>query len=265
MFVEIAHKQPAEDLNKDFFYRGIFTKKMIERFCLKVHTSAFQWRENKAYNLYGWLMSQVSEAFGDDVHKDGFSPISQYLKIPNGDDKDHAEWDITLLSDEASEELADTIDNITVIPLKDGMAEVTGSEWESLADPSEAAVDTDISTIHFLTTTSFKVNGRYKVLPDVEHIVSSMINQWNILSDDVISEDEKTAITEGLVVRGFKMHSSAFRLKKVSIPGFKGEITIEQKIKDQRIRDLWKKAAGLSQYTGLGIKTTLGMGGVSIN
>ena len=80
-----------------------------------------------------------------------------------------------------------------------------------------------------------------------------------LLEDD----DAIQMLTNNLRIRSYRLKSSTYRLKQNSIPGFCGEIVISSKLSPPML-ELWKILLIFSEYAGIGIKTALGMGGVSI-
>lgn len=69
------------------------------------------------------------------------------------------------------------------------------------------------------------------------------------------------AMAVGLLCRRFQLRDRTFFLKGNAIPGFVGEMTL-----DNRLSGFHRELAGalltFAGYAGVGIKTSLGMGGV---
>lgn len=68
-------------------------------------------------------------------------------------------------------------------------------------------------------------------------------------------------MAQGLECSGFQLRSQTYYLKGNSIPGFTGWMTLENRLTGFH-RQLADALLIFSGYTGIGIKTTLGMGGV---
>ena len=69
------------------------------------------------------------------------------------------------------------------------------------------------------------------------------------------------ALAVGLRPRSFGLHDQTYYLKGNSIPGFVGELTLENRL-DGFHRELANALLYFADFAGVGIKTTLGMGGV---
>ena len=68
-------------------------------------------------------------------------------------------------------------------------------------------------------------------------------------------------LSEGLLLRHFTLTDRSFPLKGHRIPGFVGAWDLENGLSGEA-RQLLNALLYFSQFSGLGIKTTLGMGGV---
>ena len=69
-------------------------------------------------------------------------------------------------------------------------------------------------------------------------------------------------LADGLRISDYALRSTGFRLKETVIPGFTGRLTI---LLSPPLAELWSTLLSWAEYSGIGIKTTLGMGGVSID
>ena len=117
--------------------------------------------------------------------------------------------------------------------------------------------------LEFLTPTAFKSNGRYVILPDVRYIFQSLMNKYGVSSPDMEMYDEETLeqlVQNSNIIR-YKLKSVYFPMEGIKIPSFKGELSI----KVNGTATMAKYAQLLTdfgEYSGIGIKTAMGMGGV---
>ena len=58
----------------------------------------------------------------------------------------------------------------------------------------------------------------------------------------------------------YNLRTTRYPLKNVRIPSFAGSVVLESRLA-QPMQEIWKLLLHTAQYTGIGIKTTLGMGG----
>ena len=91
------------------------------------------------------------------------------------------------------------------------------------------------------------------------------MKKWNGCLPECPIEDEDGEGLEtmacGLRCRRFQLRNQMYYLKGNSIPGFVGELTIENRLNGFH-RQLADALLLFSAYSGVGVKTTLGMGGV---
>ena len=114
-----------------------------------------------------------------------------------------------------------------------------------------------------VTTTSFKVDQQYTIFPEAFRIYRYLLRQWNQFTtfEMMDSDDLLAALESATFIRDYNLRMGMYGLEGVKIRGFRGEIVMQFKrnLVMQRILSL---LTYYSQFTGLGIKTALGMGGV---
>ena len=225
-------------------------------------------RPEWGYRLYAALLEKAPASFGADVHQDAVTPISQHLNIgPNG----NLVWTINLLGERAEKTLSGVVENVPCYWLEKEKASlaVTHIDSKTVADTdglfSLAAEHGGGHQLHFQTATAFKSQGSYLNLPTQRLIVQSLIRKWNGCVTECPIEDEDgqgaDAIADGLRIKGFRLHDQLYYLKGSSIPGFVGELTVENRLVGFH-RQLLDALLCFADFAGIGIKTALGMGGV---
>jgi len=136
---------------------------------------------------------------------------------------------------------------------------------EMLLEHAKSIQDITKPTMEFLTPTSFKSNNEYLLFPSVEHIIRNLINRWNNYSTCFIIDDEDAILSliQSTRIAGYRLQSSYFRMKGTQIPGFRGEVRFSTKLSIP-IGELYKIILYFAQFSGVGIKTSLGMGATKI-
>ena len=224
-------------------------------------------RSEWAYRLYAALLEQAPPSFGDTVHRDAVTPLSQFLTV---DKRGTLIWTVNLLGRESERVLSGTLDCLRQLKLERGLylsvQECCRTEMKDVdALFALAKRNCGIHQLVFRTATTFKSQGRYQNLPSTRLILQSLIKKWNgsILDCPIDDEDGDglDALSVGLRCRNFELRDRLYYLKGNSIPGFIGTLTLENHM--QGFHRLLADALLLfSSYAGIGIKTTLGMGGV---
>ena len=217
-----------------------------------------------AYPMYAALLERAAPEFGSQVHSGAATPVSQYVV---GD-----LWKISVFGEWAIEALAPVLDAMDSVFLN-RMGQrirftdcvVTGIEGvEELLD----APWVDRGTMRLLTPTAFKSGGAYQLLPTQRLVIQSLIQKWNGCFGDVCPiEDEGGGVdvlAEGLRYRSLRLDSEVYPMKHTRIPGAIGSIGIDDRLEGVH-RQLINALLTFGTFSGLGIKTALGMGGMTIS
>ena len=219
-----------------------------------------------AYRLYAALLEQAPTDFAEWVHADSVSPVSQFLEVG-----ETLRWHVTLLGRPAEEALGPVLDTLVPLRLRKGDALLTptldGKETVQDVDAlfQQAAGADRRHELHFVTPTAFKSRGTYLILPSMRLILQSSIKKWNSCFPDCQIEDEDgqglEAMAEGILCSRLCLQDDHYRLKRQTIPGFIGTLLLENRLSGfhAQLANVLLLFAG---YAGVGIKTTLGMGGV---
>ena len=218
-----------------------------------------------AYRLYSWLLSQLSPEEGERFHSQAEHPISQYLCIEQG----KAVWHISLLNEEAYALFSPVLDTVESMGLRRGTVFVSerrqfSTEYRDLALSSQDN-PSQIAVLQLLTPMAFKQGGRYVAFPQERLILQSLLNRWNAFSGDYPIEDDDAIrmLERGIHFGDYTLRSQRYPLKATSIPGFMGELTMISRL-PAPMQELWTALLRFAPYSGIGIKTALGMGGIRI-
>ena len=197
-----------------------------------------------AYRLYAWLLTRMPREEGDWLHQTGEHPISQFLSY----DKDTQQmvWTVNLLCTELETRLSPPLLETNTIDLhgcpisveRQTIRKVPGPEALIFQGREQCRKRVEI---RFLTPTAFKQAG------------------YPLTDEDAIS-----ALLEGLHIVDYALRTTRYRMKDTAIPGFCGKIQVEAKL-PLPLLELWGALVCLAPYGGIGIKTTLGMGGTQIS
>ena len=224
-------------------------------------------RAEWGYYLYAALLERLPREFGQRVHKNGASPVSQFVRLREGT----LYWSITLLGEEIETLAGPVLEDCGCFSLqKDGVILAPSLEVrEKIASVDElfwrGEAGGRVHGLEVCTAAAFKSRGKYQNLPTPRLILQSLIKKWNGCFPDcpIVDEDGQgmEAMAEGLALREFFLRDAAYILKGNSIPGFRGTLTLENRLTGFH-RELADALLVFSGFSGLGIKTTLGMGGV---
>ena len=220
-----------------------------------------------AYPLYAALLARTPGDFAGRVHQDGVTPVSQYL---TGTEQ-ALRWTVSLLGEESERTLSPVLERLDCIRLERDRVTLRTEriDCRTIRDVDGLfACSAGAAPLHrlcFVTAGCFKSRGQYLPLPTARLIVQSLMKQWNGCIPDCPIEDEDgqgmEALAAGLRPRSFQLYSRDYVLKGSPIPGFVGELTLENRLEGFH-RELANALLCFASFSGVGIKTTLGMGGV---
>lgn len=220
----------------------------------------------RSYAFYSCLLSLVSSDYAEWLHEQGETPISQCLYRENAETL----WKINLLDQSATDAFSPVLDNLRSLPLNSGEINLKLTEKSSFAVEdliaSARAIESDRSfSFRVLSPTAFKQRGRYTVFPGTDLILQSLLNKWNTVFQSYPLDDEEAVrmISEGLRLADYDLRTTRFSMKDNRIPGFIGTMRIEARL-SAPLMEIWKTLIEFSQYSGIGIKTALGMGGIKL-
>lgn len=243
---------------------------MMQKITLKVTTSDQQpLSSNWGYSLYGVLAQCTNSAYIETLHQQNSTPIHQFLEVlPN---RTEALWHIHLLNDDAIHFFGEAIE---------GRASFTVQQYHTnlqiLTKNVEMALsETDFchkhlvefpcerrQTLQFLTPIGFKSHDAYQIFPTEELIIKSLWNHWQQHSTELSLEgdDVQRQLIENVQIVDYRLRSTHFPLKGVKIPSFTGKLILKIHGPAPLVR-LVNLLTYFGEYSGVGMKTALGMGG----
>ena len=216
-----------------------------------------------AYPLYAAMLERAPREFAARLHESTVTPVSQYVR---GD-----LWQVSLFGAGSIETLSPILEGLDEVFLRRDRTRVTleqaGFRRIDSVDALLAHPVWDRGSLSFRTPTAFKSAGIYQLLPTQRLVLQSLILKWNGCFGDVcpIKDDGGglEALAEGLCYRSLRLDSTEFAMKHTRIPGVLGQIAFENRLSGFH-KQLANALLAFGTYSGVGIKTTLGMGGLEI-
>lgn len=220
-------------------------------------------------NLQGVLMEHIKTKYAELLHTHGTKPYSQCLLA-----REEKEWVVKTCTKEAHQEiilpLLDADFTSFCIEKKDICVTIKEKSYsvvkkKELLDEFHEGTSSRFLALEFLTPTSFKSNGRYVIIPELRYIYQSLMNKFSALSENIQMYDSETLeqlARHSSIVR-YRLKSTSFPLEGINIPSFQGEIGIKITGTDTMARYI-RLLARFGEYSGVGIKTAMGMGALKI-
>lgn len=240
---------------------------MIQQHRIALDAGAAQVGATLAYPLYAWLLSCVPSKAGDLLHEEGAKPVSQYV-CRNGE---AFWWIVNLLTDDAVEVFSPVLTQKQAAELHLGTLSFAQHTVETIESPqkmverAQALQKVNRFPLTLLTPTAFKQQGRYVILPQEALILQSLIRRWGMCFPKYPLDDPDAfqALLQGVHIADYSLYTLRHPLKQTKIPSFQGRLILEARL-SAPLMEILKTLYVLAPYAGLGIKNTLGMGGVKI-
>lgn len=242
---------------------------MIAQVRLKIREPFEPVQSAMAYPLYAWLLSQVPEQEGERLHEQGMRPISQHLW--HSPQTRENRWTVNLLNDEAVACFLPVLEREKSARLHQRNVEFSFCEVERIdavrvfVRRAQGLALENRFPLELLTPTSFKQEGRYAIFPQESLILQSLTARWGMCFPEtpLNDPDAMQAILRGLHIVDYRLQTLRHPLKQTRIPSFIGRIVLEARL-PAPLMEAFKTLYCFAPYSGLGVKTALGMGGVRI-
>lgn len=248
------------------------TELMIVELSVKVDSS-IKLVQSIGSVLHGLIMESISPAYAQELHTYSIRPYSQFLYFDK--EKQVYLWRVAAFTRESVERLVRVIYELpdsVFLKQKNGYLYVMGrkileeTNYQELVSRflTESSEYRGVD-LRFMSPTTFKVDGRYAIYPEAFRIYRYLLKRWNLFSscEHMESEDLLQAIESASRVRYYALQTQKFGLEGVYINGFKGKFILDFKY-NLIMRKVMALLSYYAQYTGVGIKTALGMGGVFV-
>lgn len=225
---------------------------------------------SKGSLLQGVLFEHISSDYADELHNQGLKPYSQYIRIED----ESINWYIRTLSEKAYQEiiiplLAEEFQELDIEHdkrhIKIVNKEVRTGSLAKLFQRFYSEEAGRYFNIEFVSPTAFKKNGKYSFYPDMYNIYQSLMKRFDIVSEKngMFSEETLEQLAENTEIVDYNLRSIRFGMEGIKIPAFLGKIRIRIQ-GTQTMVNFAKLLFEFGNYSGVGIKTAVGMGSVRI-
>lgn len=237
---------------------------------LKLEFDSNTLNANMGSSLHGFIMQNIDSLYANEIHNKNIKPFNLHIYEDKKESKSILE--INTLDEDSYENIIKMMilkkDEGIYLSKKNKLFDIKNiilepsTSFEEIASNFYQNLPSNKITLVFDTSTAFKTNGHYHIMPDMDLILKSIVNKINHFSKDIkIDLEVIEDLTNYIRIYNYKLHSYKFFVEKVKINGFRGELSLmingSKTIKHLLIYILY-----IANYTGIGIKTSLGMGGV---
>lgn len=221
--------------------------------------------QNISSLLHGVIIEQLSVELQDKLHTSSrYSPLKQRLYYNDT----NVIWEIVSFDSDLSIELDHFINSNGNIFIKYHNIKVDYEviiseeidEKQMMNDVYDSSENINIFKINFISPTSHKSSGEYDIFPDIEKLFRSIMRNYDSFNYDNMYDGEALdQIVECTKIIDYRLKSTRFHLENTRIPAFRGMIILKVK-GNIHFKKLIKFLLKYGEYSGVGIKTSLGMG-----
>lgn len=219
--------------------------------------------------FHGALMELVSGGTCELLHNSAVHPFSQYLERRS----DGWHWVVTALTQELSTEIIHKgLLPCDGIELKKAGIKLSFSKKQLLDMPMEKLSERMYHgsaprhiDVEFITPTSFKQEGRYLFYPDIRGMYISLLNKYGAVEtqQDVKDEDMLKELVRHTQISKYNLRSVLYFVDSGKVPAFIGSVGLRLS-GPETLRSFVDFLFHFGEYSSIGIKGGLGMGGMRV-
>lgn len=221
--------------------------------------------------LHGLLIEHLPDPWPDFLHSGELRPMSQWVEIV---DRSHFIWHIHSLDDDLGAALNELLQNTerwecrhlhcTFTREKVIAGQISPAEYVRSFFVEESAPRG--LQLSFMTPATHKVQGRYALFPAVDLIGRGLCAHFCALVPDFALADEETLaqVLAHTRISRYELRSSVYCLEGSRVTGYTGRLELHFDGPDP-MRRLCGVLFGMADWCGIGIKSSLGMGGCKVS
>lgn len=221
--------------------------------------------------FHGALMELVGSDTAAWMHQGQMNSYAQYIQY----DEDTIWWYISTTTEESYQKIICPIlqssDSELYLSYHDLSLEIIEKKVSSIKQEvflqNQYFCDYDrYFTIHFITPASFKSNGKYMNYPTLRWIFQSLMHKHDFAAEKnrIFDGEVLDSLEENCSVSAYKLRSTYFYLEGMKIYSFMGNLTICVK-GNQSIVNLVNYLLMFGTYSGVGMKSSIGMGAITVD
>lgn len=225
--------------------------------------------------LQGVLMESVDRGYAEALHSLSFNPYSQYCYRESAGEA--LVWRVNALTDEAAEHIVAPLQALDFVNVRRYGVKlaVLRKTTETLSIKSFTdIIREDVGEnrrpkvhVRFMTPTAFKCQGQYVFMPTVRLILQNILMHYSQVYEGNNDVDAETLsyFDQHVRIASYNLRSCYFAHaagEGKKVPSFTGSLTLSMSGPPTLV-GLVRMLLRFAEYSGVGIKTSMGMGGVS--
>jgi CRISPR-associated endoribonuclease Cas6 len=220
--------------------------------------------------FHGILLEALTPEVSELIHGSQVKPFSQYV-LPYSEQ--NLIWTIGMWDIEIAQQIIQAVMTMTHISLKHKGIDLNVIDIHRTSVSKNDYFKKFFSVekpcrryeIEFVTPCTNKQQGEYALFPSPGLIISSLNSRYNAYVNDISLDDTEAMeqIARNIRIVRYSLRSAVYYLENTKITGYMGKVTLIIRGPEQLAR-LAGALISFAEYSGLGIKTAMGMGGVRI-
>ncbi|WP_241761764.1 CRISPR system precrRNA processing endoribonuclease RAMP protein Cas6 [Fusobacterium nucleatum] len=241
-------------------------KRMLAQINMELEANGLN--SNMGSLFHGYLMENIDSAYAEYFHYNTTNPFTSCIFKEVKTNKFF--WRITTFNQKAYDMImtcfSNNIPESIYLKNKDLEINVKSFSIQKKSYEDLFLECTERKRIRLITPTSFKSNGVTHIFPNISTLISGVIAKINQHLETAELGDKKIIdeLLEKIYIKDYNLRTKVFYLENIKIKGFIGTMDLAIKGEDSTLANILNFLILMSEYTGFGIKTSLGMGGVKI-
>ncbi len=246
---------------------------MLHKFILQCNQNS-EHRVNYHWGsvMHGILHENIPTELSAILHEDGLRPYAQYI-LPTYETGE-LDWHISTWNDAVAKAIENNFQKgfECKIKAKEAQLRVKNIQHEAITEEAWALPyftteePEDVYTIRFLTPCTHKTEGRYATFPATDFIINGLYRRFSSFSKVINLDDVEVMRTlcSNTEIAGYQLQDAIFYMEKTRIKGYTGTVTLKT-YGNAQLRRLTGMLINFAEYAGIGVKTSIGMGGCAIS
>ena len=220
--------------------------------------------------MHGVLMDLLPEPWPGRLHETGLKPFSQWIE---GQEDGNAVWHIGIMDRELSDILQEKLRQDAVIfirHLNDGVRLLKAESRDvTLEDYLTSFVMAEKAPpglrLFFRTPAAHRSHGENLILPTVSLIAGSLQKRFEQMDPECLLADVEAVqqIADNTKLIRYRLESRPYNLEGTKVFGYTGFLDLRFQ-GEPMLRRLSAALFSMAEWSGVGIKTALGMGGCRV-
>lgn len=225
---------------------------------------------HQASLLQGVMMEHIDTNYANFLHQSSMRPYSQYV-LPKSESESW--WIIQTLNKSAYENIIQKLSAIDAFTLTHSGEQICNIKEKSteilpkseLTERFYNAPAPNSFNIRFITPAAFRQRKRYVIIPDVRLICQSLMLKFSAAYSDIdmMDDDALETIANETFITRHNIRSLPFPAEGQNIPGFVGSVAFRSG-GSETLRRYLRFLLDFGEFSGVGVKTAMGMGAITV-